>query len=143
MPSNLYILHTDMLSHLHIGNQNVIQAIQHLTDAEVGTTIVTKIEMLRGRIDYILKAQPGSDLLKAQQRFHRTEELLAQIPVFAITEGAVKHLVQLADNSKLRKIGRADLIIASIVISHQATLVMRKLRHFKQISELTVINWVD
>ena len=99
--------------------------------------------MLRGRIDYILKAQPGSDLLKAQQRFHRTEELLAQIPVFAITEGAVKRLVQLADNSKLRKIGRADLIIASIVISHQATLVMRKLRHFKQISELTVINWVD
>jgi tRNA(fMet)-specific endonuclease VapC len=143
MPSNLQILDTDTLSHLHTGNQNVIRVMQQLTDAEVGTTIVTKIEMLRGRIDYILKAQVGEDLLKAQQRFHRTEELLAQIPIFAITEGAIEHLVTLVNNSKLRKIGRADLIIASIALSHRATLVTRNLRHFRQISALTVINWVD
>ncbi len=143
MPSNLHLLDTDTLSHLHSGNQNVRRAIQNLPDAKVGTTIVTKIEMLRGRIDYILKAPTGADLLKAQQRFHRTEELLAQIPVFAITEAAVDRLAKLASTSKLRKIGRADLIIASIALSHHATLVTRNLRHFRQISELTVINWVD
>ncbi|MFM2431231.1 MAG: hypothetical protein RLZZ511_2444 [Cyanobacteriota bacterium] len=53
----MYILDTDTLSHLHAGNRKVIRAIQQLDHAEITTTIITKIEMLRGRIDYILKAQ--------------------------------------------------------------------------------------
>jgi tRNA(fMet)-specific endonuclease VapC len=74
----MHILDTDTLSHLHEGNQNVIQAIQRLSTPEISTTIVTKVEMLRGRIDYILKAQADGDILKAQQLFQRTEDLLAQ-----------------------------------------------------------------
>jgi hypothetical protein len=45
--------------------------------------------------------------------------------------------------SKFRKIGRADLLIASISLAHQATLVTRNLRHFRQISHLSLENWVD
>ncbi len=103
----------------------------------------TKIEMLRGRIDYIIKAQADDDLLNAQKRFDRTEELLSQIKIISITPDAVDRLAQLVNSSKLRKIGRADLIIASIALSHRATLVTRNLRHFKQIPGLIVTNWVD
>jgi tRNA(fMet)-specific endonuclease VapC len=42
-----------------------------------------------------------------------------------------------------RKIGRADLLIASIVLAHQATLVTRNVRHFQQIRGVVVVNWVD
>jgi tRNA(fMet)-specific endonuclease VapC len=139
----MHIFDTDTLSHLHAGNQNVIRAIRQLGNEEITTTIVTKIEMLRGRIDYIIKAQADEDLLKAQQRFDRTEELLSQIKIISITPDAVDRLAQLVNSSKLRKIGRADLIIASIALSHRATLVTRNLRHFKQIPGLIVTNWVD
>jgi tRNA(fMet)-specific endonuclease VapC len=98
---------------------------------------------LRGRIDYILKAQADGDLLNAQHFFHRTEELLAQIQILSVNQPAVDHLAQLLTTPKLRKIGRADLIIASIALSRRATLVTRNLKHFKQIPGLMVINWVD
>lgn len=139
----MHIFDTDTLSHLHAGNQNVIRAIRQLGNEEITTTIVTKIEMLRGRIDYIIKAQANDDLLNAQKRFDRTEELLSQVKIISITPDSVDRLAQLVNSSKLRKIGRADLIIASIALSHQATLVTRNLRHFKQIPGLIVINWVD
>jgi tRNA(fMet)-specific endonuclease VapC len=139
----MHILDTDTLSHLHAGNENVIRSIQQLSGSEVVTTIVTKIEMLRGRIDYILKAQANEDILTAQRLFYRTEELLEQIEIISITPTAADRLAQLASSSKLRKIGRADLIIASITLSRGATLVTRNLRHFRQIPGLAVINWVD
>ncbi len=139
----MHIFDTDTLSHLHAGNQNVIRAIRQLGNEEITTTIVTKIEMLRGRIDYIIKARADDDLLNAQKRFDRTEELLSQIKIISIMPDSVDRLAQLVNSSKLRKIGRADLIIASIALSHQATLVTRNLRHFKQIPGLIVINWVD
>jgi tRNA(fMet)-specific endonuclease VapC len=139
----MHIFDTDTLSHLHAGNQNVIRAIRQLGNEEITTTIVTKIEMLRGRIDYIIKARADDDLLNAQKRFDRTEELLSQIKIISITPDSVDRLAQLLNSSKLRKIGRADLIIASIVLSRRATLVTRNLRHFKQIPGLIVTNWVD
>jgi tRNA(fMet)-specific endonuclease VapC len=139
----MHILDTDTLSHLHAGNENVIRAIQQLSGSEVVTTIITKIEMLRGRIDYILKAQANEDILTAQRLFYRTEELLEQIEIISITPTAADRLAQLTSSSKLRKIGRADLIIASITLSRRATLVTRNLRHFRQIPGLTVTNWVD
>lgn len=139
----MHIFDTDTLSHLHAGNQNVIRAIRQLGNEEITTTIVTKIEMLRGRIDYIIKAQADDDLLNAQKRFDRTEELLSQIKIISITPDSVDRLAQLLNSSKLRKIGRADLVIASIALSHRATLVTRNLRHFKQIPGLVVTNWVD
>ena len=52
-----------------------------LADPLVATTIINKIELLRGRFDYVLRAATGPELLRAQQRLARTEELLAQIPV--------------------------------------------------------------
>jgi tRNA(fMet)-specific endonuclease VapC len=139
----MHILDTDTLSHLHAGNQNVIRTIQQLPDPYISTTIVTKVEMLRGRIDYILKAKAGQDLLKAQQLFYRTDELLSQIEVMAVTQDAANRLAELVAIPHLRKVRRADLIIASITLSHRATLVTRNLRHFRQISGLKVTNWVD
>lgn len=50
---------------------------------------------------------------------------------------------RLRDNKSLRKIGRADLLIACIELAGQATLVTRNLRHFCMISGLHVLNWAD
>ncbi len=70
------ILDTDTLTHLHAGHPRVVQRLHELTDPEIGITLITKIELLRGRYEYVLKAASGSELLKAQQLLAKTEALL-------------------------------------------------------------------
>ena len=72
-----------------------------------------------------------------------SEELLAQILVVPFSEAAADQFDRLRAITKLRKIGRTDLLIASIALAHRATLVTRNLRHFKQVPGLTVTNWID
>ena len=104
---------------------------------------VTKVEVLRGRIDYVLKAETGVNLLKAQELLFRTEELLNQLLIVPISQAASEQFDRLRTTPKLRKIGRADLLIASIVLANRAILVTRNLRHFRQIPGIRVENWVD
>ena len=139
----MHFLDTDTLTHLYAGHPNVIRNLQKVDDPEVGTTIVTKIELLRGRYDFVLKASTGGDILRAQQLMARTEELLEQIKIVLLDESAVDRFENLRQTKGLKKIGRADLLIASIALAHQATLVTRNLRHFRKVPQLKTINWVD
>lgn len=139
----MHLLDTDTLTYLHAGHPRVVQRLRQLDDPEVGTTIITKIELLRGRFEFMLKAANGTDLLRAQLLLARTEELLAQILVVPLDEAAADEFDRLRATGRLRRIGRADLLIASIALAHRATLVTRNVRHFHQIPGLTVTNWVD
>ena len=139
----MYLLDTDTLTHLYRGNSNVVRQLKAVEDVEVGITIITKVEILRGRIDYLLKAETGANLLKAQELLFRTEELLSQLLIVPISQTASLEFDRLRTVSKYRKIGRADLLIASITLANRAILVTRNQRHFKQIPGLPVENWVD
>jgi tRNA(fMet)-specific endonuclease VapC len=134
------LLDTDTLSHVHAGHPRVTARLSKLVDSDVGTTIITKIELLRGRMDRVMKANGGPDLLRAQYLLARTEELLEQIVVIPMDDVAIAQFDRLR---KKGKIGRADLLIASIALAHRATLVTRNVRHFKQFPGLKIENWVD
>ena len=140
----MHILDTDTLTHLYAGNQRVINRLKNLEDPDVCTTIITKIELLRGRFDFMLKAATGNELIRirAQQWLYRTEELLSQTIIIPFDEAALTQFDRLRIKKKYRKIGRADLLIASIALSHRATVVTRNVRHFRQIPNLNLVNWV-
>jgi tRNA(fMet)-specific endonuclease VapC len=139
----MYLLDTDTLTHLHAGNSNVVKQLNTVEDDLITITIITKIEVLRGRIDYVLKADTEEKLIKAQELLFRTEELLNQLPIIPINQLAADEFNRLRAISKLRKIGQADLLIASITLVNRAILVTRNLRHFQQIPGIEVVNWVD
>jgi tRNA(fMet)-specific endonuclease VapC len=139
----MYLLDTDTLTHLHAGNSNVVKQLNTVEDDLITITIITKIEILRGRIDYVLKADTEEKLIKAQELLFRTEELLNQLPIIPINQLAADEFNRLRAISKLRKIGQADLLIASITLVNRAILVTRNLRHFQQIPGIKVVNWVD
>jgi tRNA(fMet)-specific endonuclease VapC len=139
----MHLLDTDTLTYLHAGHQRVARRLRELDDQNVGTTIITKIELLRGRFEFMLKAASGTDLLRAQQWLVRTEELLAEILIIPMDEAAAIEFDRLRVARRLRRIGRPDLLIASISIAHRATLVTRNVRHFQQIPGPIVTNWVD
>lgn len=139
----MHLLDTDTISHLHQGHPKVTERLRQLVDPDIGITVITKIELLRGRFDYVLKAATGDELLRAERLLKRTEELLEPILIIPFNEEAAERFDQMRVISTYRKIGRADLLIASIVLAHRATLVTRNVKHFRQFSGLRVENWVD
>ena len=58
----MIVLDTDTVSLLFAGHARVLERYRRETD-EVVTTIVTRIEMLRGRFDSVMKAADGPQLL--------------------------------------------------------------------------------
>ncbi len=139
----MHLLDTDTLTHLHAGHPHVSKRLQELSDPDVGTTIITKIELLRGRFDFVLKAANSDELIRAQKWLLRTEELLAQISIVSFNENAVIEFDRLRTIKRLKKVGRADLLVATICLAHGAILVTRNVRHFRLIPNLKIENWVD
>jgi tRNA(fMet)-specific endonuclease VapC len=105
------------------------------------TSVVTRIEILQGRFNFVLKAADGNQLLRAIAWLARSEELLRQITILPIDIVVAAQFDRLRRNKRLKKIGRADLLIAAISLATGATLVTRNLRHFRQVPGLIVEDW--
>lgn len=139
----MYLLDTDTLTHLHAGHPKVVERIQSQTGSQVGTTIVSRLEILRGRIDAVFKAAAPAEFLKAQSLLAKSEHLLSELLTVPLDAEALAIFERQRLIQGLKKIGRADLLIASICLAHQATLVTRNLRHFRLVPRLQTVNWVD
>jgi tRNA(fMet)-specific endonuclease VapC len=65
------------------------------------------------------------------------------LPILPVDGSAAEQFEKLLRNKKLKKIGRGDLLIASIALAHNATLATRNLRDFQQVAGLKTENWAD
>lgn len=139
----MYILDTDTLTHLQKGNEKVKARLENANDYEFAITIITKAEILRGRIEFLLKAEDAILLEKAQRFFIESEKLLEQTPIITFDLNSLKRFDEFRQNSSFRKIGRADLLIASLCLANRAVLVTRNVKHFNQFPNLKVENWID
>ena len=70
-PAEVYVLDTDTLTRLHAGDPKVVARLRDVADSRVVTTVITKIELLRGRFDFLLKAANGAQLLRVVTRNHQ------------------------------------------------------------------------
>lgn len=139
----MYILDTNVLTALHLGNPKIINAVQQLGNATIAITVITKVEMLRGRIEFLLKADQGDSLLRAQRLLLETEHQLDKIRIIPFDNNAIAQFEKLAAMPSMRKAGRADLLIASITLSQNATLVTRNVKDFQRFPQLKFVNWFD
>jgi len=139
----MHLLDTNVLTALYLGNPKIITALSQLDGSQVSITIITKVELLRGRIEYLLKAERGESVLRAQALLFETERRLNQINIIPFNADAIAQFEILVPNPSLRKSGRADLLIASIALANRATLVTRNLKDFQRIPNLRLINWFD
>jgi tRNA(fMet)-specific endonuclease VapC len=135
------ILDTDTLTLVHAGHPKVLERRTSVPTSEIAISIVTRIEMLRGRFDFLLKAADGNHLLRAQRLLQLTDERLAEIVIIPFDARAATEFDRLRDDKKLKKIGRADLLIASIALAHQAMLVTRNRKHFRVVPGLALDDW--
>jgi tRNA(fMet)-specific endonuclease VapC len=139
----MHLLDTDTLIHLYAGHANVVQRLRQCDDLEIGIVMITKAEVLRARCDSLLKAADSGQLMRAQYRLERTEALLQQLLVVPLDDHAAREFERLHAAKAVRNIGHVDLLIASVALANRATLVTRNLRHFRQVPNLILANWVD
>ena len=139
----MFLLDTDILTLIHANHPRVAEYRHSIEPREIATSIVTRIEVLRGRFEALLKATDSAQLLRAQQFLWRTEELLDALRIIPFDDAAARAFDRLRVDKTLRKMGRADMLIASIALARGAILVTRNVRHFKPVSGLRVVNWAN
>jgi tRNA(fMet)-specific endonuclease VapC len=139
----MYLLDTDTLTYLYAGQERVVHRLRNVADGNVGTTIINKIEVLRGRIEALRKAADGTQILRAQAHLLRSEALLAELLIVPFDAKATAIFDLLRQTSAIKQIGHADLMIASLALLHSAILVTRNRRHFQNVPRLQIENWVD
>jgi tRNA(fMet)-specific endonuclease VapC len=138
----MFILDTDTLSPLMYGQEGITERVRQ-ADREVVTTVISRVEVLQGRFSTVLKAEDGERLLQAQERLGLSEAFLTTLRIIPIDAAAADEFDRLRANKKLKKIGRADLLIASIALSQRATLVTRNQKDFGLVPGLQIENWAD
>lgn len=138
-----YLLDTDTFNHFHSGQPKVLQRAAAAGPALVAITVVTRIEVLHGRFEFVRKAANFAQLRRAQQRLDESDRYLSAWRIVPFDHSACDEFDRLRVQKALRKIGRADILIASIALANRATLITRNTRDFELIPGLQIENWVD
>lgn len=79
----MILLDTDILTLFAAGNPRITKRVVAATEL-VATTIITKIEVLRGRFDALLKAANGQQLQLAYERLVASEQDLEKFTVIPV-----------------------------------------------------------
>jgi tRNA(fMet)-specific endonuclease VapC len=138
----MFIVDTDTMTLLQRGHAQAMERFR-LASQKVVTTVISRIEILTGRFAAVMKATDGEQLLLAQRRLEQSENHLREVPILAVDDDAAREFDRLRQNRKLKKIGRGDLLIASITLANRATLISRNVKDFRQVPGLQVENWID
>src|SRR5438477_8251531 len=132
----MIVLDTDTLTFFLRDHSGVLERMRMARD-DVAITIISRIETLQGRFASLLKAADGAELHRGQLRLEEAERALARIPkVLLVDDRVAAEFDRLRQNKKLKKIGRADLLIAAITLANGATLDTRNLKDFRQVPGL-------
>jgi tRNA(fMet)-specific endonuclease VapC len=138
------ILDTDILTHYALGNERVGHKVNEAGGPEqLAVTVVTRMEMLRGRFESILKAADDGQLRLAMQRFQEAEDMLNSFITLSVDDSASRYFLALRDHKKTKKMKRGDMLIACIALAHNAILVTRNVKDYKAVIGLRVENWAD
>jgi tRNA(fMet)-specific endonuclease VapC len=138
----LYLLDTDTMTLWLYENANVRARFDAVPSTDhVAISLVTRVEILRGRFEAVIKAANRAEWLQAQQRLLLTERKLGDVEVVPITESAADRFDVLRANKKLKKMDRGDLLQAAIALANSATLVTRNTKDYANVPGLVLENW--
>ena len=100
----MILLDTDILTWVNHGHPQLAARVLAAED-EVAITIVSRIEVLRGRWEFLLEAADGGQLERAQQLLHEAEQALNEFATVSIDAAAAAEFDRLRQDRKLKKNG--------------------------------------
>ncbi len=141
----MIVLDTDIVTLLSYGrNEKLRERVESVGEGEeLAVTIITRMEILQGRFDSLIKAASEDDLLKAMERFRASDALLRSFRLLEVNDDAARHFKEMTKPKKKLKMKRGDMLIACIALAYQARLVTRNVNDYKPVTGLRVENWAD
>ena len=139
----MYLWDSNILRAFGEGNAIVQQYTDRVGFQEIALPSVVVSEVLRGRIEFALKADTGAQLAKANRLLMETYEMLQSFNVLVFDEASGREFDNLRRRYKKHK-RRADMLIASMALSGEHIVVTRNVVHFRELLPPSQIeNWVD
>jgi tRNA(fMet)-specific endonuclease VapC len=136
----LWILDTDHVSLFQRGNTTVIHKVQSISHQEIGITIVSYEEQIRGWLKIISRSSSDFEQLTfGYGKLNETLDFYRTKVVLDFNATAVNQFQQLL-SQKIR-VGTQDLRIASIALSVGGTVVTRNQRDFQRVPGLKIADW--
>lgn len=136
----MFLLDTDIATLAFHNHPMVLERIGR-ADRPVCMPLPTRLELLRGRIESVLKAANEQNLLRAEELLARTESFCSGFTIIGIGSEAAKTFVRLLGDKKLKRIGRGDLLNSSVCLALGATLVTRNLKDYRSVPGLLIEDW--
>ena len=138
---SLFVLDTDMLSHLQRGHPRVAAQCAARRPDELAITVISLEEQLSGWYTLVRQTKKPDELVSAYQSLIDSVKFLSRLTILPLTLPALGRFQQLVT---LRlNVGRMDLRIASIVLEHQGVCVTRNVRDFALVPGLVLEDWTQ
>jgi tRNA(fMet)-specific endonuclease VapC len=134
-----YLLDTDHVSLHEAGHPPLRQRLASISPTDLGVSIVTAEESLRGRVAILSRKLDGAGRLRGYAKLLETLRFYATITIVPFDQ-ACETAFQGLLASRLR-IGNRDLKIAATALASQCTLVTRNQRDFAQVPGLLLDDW--
>jgi len=132
----MIFLDSDILSYYFSGNSKINQKMTETINSgeKIALTVMNVYELLKG---FKWRNNKNKELL--------FNKFLEMVPVFSIDNDTINFAADIY--ADLRKngitISDADIIIASIIIKNNGKLVTNNTKHYCDIKELKLINWLE
>jgi len=132
----MIFLDSDILSYYFSGNSKIYEKITETinTGEKIALTAINVYELLKG---FKWRSNKGKELLFGK--------FLETVPVFSMDNDTINIATDIYANLRRNgiTIGDADIIIASIVIKNNGKLVTNNIKHYHDIKELDLLNWLE
>lgn len=137
-----YLLDTDVFTLAYQRRYGLRERIAAVRPPDVvSVPALTRVEVVRGRLDSVLKAATGPELLRAVGWLADSEAYLAEFPFTPFDPAAAALFDRFRVDKRLPRMGRGDLLNACICLAHAATLVTRNVRDYAGVPGLAVEDW--
>ncbi|OYD92970.1 PIN domain nuclease [Nostoc sp. 'Peltigera membranacea cyanobiont' 210A] len=130
-----YLLDTDTCIYWLNARQSVRDKLLAVGWDEVCICVITAAEFYYG----------AYNSNRVSENLSNAEEFIQNLPVLPLTDPALRKYGEL--KAELRRIGQTiaefDLLIASVAVAENYTLVTNNTRHYSRISNLQLENWIS
>ena len=128
-----YIVDSDILIYFLKGKKEVIEKVIHIPQESLYITRINYTELLYGAYNSARVEENLKTVIAFLANFKILEFDKDASEIFAKTKASLK--------SQGNIIADMDLMIASITLNHQFTLVSNNTKHFQRVEKLDLENW--